>query len=236
MKVASKFTPIDLSFVSKLSLLLCLALLSQSCGLEISGDSPLVIGGDDDAGGIGTDPDVDAVAAADGVDPGQHRIFVTSTIFPNGNLGGLAGADALCQGLADNQGFSLNYTAILSIDVAGSYASDRVVVTGPVYKYVGTTKTLVANNEAELWNATAAALSSPVDRDETGALAVGGAVFTGTSSTGTAVPAQNCLDWVSTSAFEGAARGAFGSTSGTWLKTVIGTFCDQGGRLYCVSQ
>ena len=78
--------------------------------------------------------------------------FVTSQTSVTGNLGGLAGADATCQRLADAAGSKRFWRAYLSVERDPSNnnqpvnARDRIGI-GPWHNAAGT---LVANNVGEL--------------------------------------------------------------------------------------
>ena len=111
------------------SLLLVLALIALSCG----SDTPTAPSGP------------------------TASFFVTSTTSVTGNLGGLTGADARCQGLAQAAGYgNRTWRAYLSVErdpVNGNqqtHAKDRIG-TGPWYNV---NRVLVANNGTELHNRT----------------------------------------------------------------------------------
>jgi hypothetical protein len=136
--------------------------------------------------------------------------FVTSQTSVTGNLGGLAGADALCQRLADSVGqgnrFWRAYLSVAS-DPSNSNqptnAKDRIG-TGPWHNAAGA---LVANNLAELHARTGDASlfvdergiringqwtgsPSPVQHD----------ILTGSNADGTLLRGFTCADWTSGSA------------------------------------
>jgi len=135
--------------------------------------------------------------------------FVSSQTSVTGNLGGLAGADALCQRLADAAGSKRIWRAYLSVarDAANNNqpvnARDRIGI-GPWHNAAGA---LVANNVAELHARTGdAALfvdergqringqwtgsPSPVQHD----------ILTGSNADGTLMNGFTCADWTSGSA------------------------------------
>jgi hypothetical protein len=125
-------------------------------------------------------------------------VFVSSQVY-TGNLGGLAGADAKCQGLADSAGFSGTFKAWLT-DSSQTAASRLTHSTRP-YKLV--TGSVVANN----WNdLISGSLRHAIDRTEhsdpppatTGCSPVvpNGIVWTDTLSDGSrGDPSENCGDW-----------------------------------------
>ena len=133
--------------------------------------------------------------------------FVTSQTSVTGNLGGLAGADATCQRLAESVGQGNRFwRAYLSAerDAANDNqpvnARDRIGV-GPWHNAAGT---LVANNVAELHSRTGDASlfvdergqringqwtgsPSPVQHD----------ILTGSNADGTLMAGFTCNDWTS---------------------------------------
>jgi len=136
-------------------------------------------------------------------------VFVSSQTSVTGNLGGLAGADSLCQRLADAVGSKRIWRAYLSVerDVSNNNqptnARDRIG-TGPWHNAAGA---LVANNVAELHARTGdSALfvdergqringqwtgsPSPVQHD----------ILTGSNADGTLMRGFTCADWTSASA------------------------------------
>ena len=147
--------------------------------------------------------------------------FVTSATSVTGNLGGLAGADATCQRLADAVGQGgRSWRAYLSVEQdAGNRnqaidARDRIG-TGPWYNANGV---LVANNVGELHSRTGdsnvfvdergrringqwTGSPSPVEHD----------ILTGSNADGTLAAGLTCADWTSNSA---AAMGRVGHSDG----------------------
>jgi Protein of unknown function (DUF1554) len=135
--------------------------------------------------------------------------FVTSQTSTTGNIGGLAGADAMCQRLADGVGSKRFWRAYLSVERDASNnnkpanARDRIGI-GPWYNATGA---LVANNVGELHARTGDASlfvdergqringqwvgsPSPVQHD----------IMTGSNADGTLMSGFTCADWTSSSA------------------------------------
>ncbi|MGE0040325.1 MAG: hypothetical protein AB7H88_20020 [Vicinamibacterales bacterium] len=168
------------------------------------------------------------------VPPAENRMsfFVTSTPVPGGKLGGLAGADRVCQQLADAAGAGdRTWRAYLSTsfqDAPAVNAGDRIGA-GPWYDASGT---LVARGPVDLH--TKAALGAAVLRTETGAAVVPGetAIFTGTMPDGTAAVGRTCDNWT---VAEGEAMGA--SPAAAWNSgQALACAPPPGGagpRLYC---
>lgn len=117
---------------------------------------------------------------------GAKRVFVTSTPY-NGNLGGLSGANTICQQLAQDAGLdnSANYKAWIS-DSATS-AITNITSDGPWYRLDGVK---VADTRTDLFDGN---IFTAISQTETGAY-VSGAVWTGTNYTGAGVGAH-CNDW-----------------------------------------
>jgi hypothetical protein len=136
--------------------------------------------------------------------------FVTSQTSATGNLGGLAGADALCQKLAESVGAGNRFwRAYLSAerDVSNNNqqtnARDRIGV-GPWHNATGA---LVANNSAELHARTG---DASLFVDERGRRINGqwtGSptpnqhdILTGSNADGTLMRGFTCADWTSSAA------------------------------------
>jgi hypothetical protein len=136
--------------------------------------------------------------------------FVTSQTSTTGNLGGLSGADATCQRLADGVGAGNRFwRAYLSVDRDGSNnnqptnARDRIGI-GPWHNATGA---LVANNLGELHARTG---DASLFVDERG-IRINGQwtgspapnqhdILTGSNADGTLMRGFTCADWTSASA------------------------------------
>ena len=161
---------------------------------------------------------------------GACLAFVTSTLH-NGNLGGLAGADAICQDLADGAGLPGTYMAWLS-DSTG-YPALRVTPATVTYTLRG--GPIIAND----WDGlTSGELARALNKTEQG---TGGAlssrVWTNTASDGTVrtdTP-KSCSNWSSSSAGVTGYDGMLSSISATWTARDEST-CDSTIRLYCFQQ
>jgi hypothetical protein len=160
---------------------------------------------------------------------GPCLVFVTSSVH-TGNLGGLAGADAICQGAATRAGLPGTYLAWLA-DATASPATRFVHSTGP---YVRTDDVEVAANWADL---TDGVLAAPIIFTERGtAVSTPVEAWTSVQSNGTGVSAidGHCLNWSTTVADFGRAGDAT-RMDGDWTLR-LGTFCGEAFRLYCVQQ
>lgn len=163
--------------------------------------------------------------------PASKTVFVTNARFRGRELGGLAGADALCQTAATAAKLGGVYKAWLS-DSASSPATRFTQHTGT---YVLVDKTIVANSWTDLVDGT---LVAGIDVNELGAKAPANSrAWTGTSETGAAIAAAAanvCQDWTGASPV-GAVVGSVGDVGATWSSD--GTVrCVNQHRLYCFEQ
>lgn len=110
---------------------------------------------------------------------GQLKVFATSNSY-NGNLGGLAGADAICQSEAATLVYSGSYKAILSD--ATTNAKDRLTI---VYPVIRATDGVVVD-ATNIWDGSLQNYISSV-----------GYIMTGTGSDGTRSPSYTCNSWTS---------------------------------------
>jgi hypothetical protein len=157
----------------------------------------------------------------------QGVAFATSASY-NGNLGGLAGADAVCQMHADGVGLPGTFSAWLSTD-APVHAWTRVL--DQPYVRLGDGLP-VAASRADLLDGNPI---NSISRDETGA-AIGGAALTGTASNGTATVGATCSGWTDGVTATLATRGEIVEPvglPGRWTQYLTGSPCNGGERLYC---
>ena len=174
--------------------------------------------------------------------------FVSSTGSGNGgNLGGLAGADKLCQSLATKAGQGTRkWQAYLSTSMPDVHARDRIG-SGPWYNAKGA---LIASNVAEL-HSDKANISNDTALDEQGRqINPPGAtnrhdILTGSTVDGRATP-QTCANWTSSAADQSAMLGhhdrlTFGKPGSPWNAAHASKGCSQenlvatggAGLVYC---
>jgi hypothetical protein len=159
---------------------------------------------------------------------GPCRVFVSSTVY-GGNLGGLVGADAICQQLAEDANLPGSYKAWLS-DSAASPSTRFVQSTGP-YRLVNGTR--IARNWTDL---TDESLDVPINRTQSGnAVADSATVWTFTKGNGTAIDANadNCGNW--SSAAGNGDVGAHAFRDSRWTDNGAQA-CNTGQHLYCFQQ
>jgi hypothetical protein len=164
---------------------------------------------------------------------GPCLVYVTSSA-QDGALGGLAGADAICQMLAQDASLPGTYRAWLSDGV--SSPSTRFTRATSTYTLID--GTVIAENWAQL---TSGSLRCAIDLAETGShgAVMGDTVWSNTLPDGTPAgtsPGEHCAGWTSA---EGTDDGHIGdpfATDANW--THIGTrmFCLITQRLYCFQQ
>lgn len=162
--------------------------------------------------------------------PSNHIVFVTSTTY-NGNLGGLAGADASCQSHASTASLPNPSSFIALLGNSSIATSSRVNVVMPIENTNGE---IIATSSADLWDS---ALANAIGYDEFGA-PVSGSVWGSSWGNGTIVtgdPNQQCADWSSSSVTLWGWRGNSTSTDVNWVKSGQDR-CNLLLRLYCISQ
>jgi hypothetical protein len=136
---------------------------------------------------------------------GSLQVFMTSGTY-NGNLGGLSGADAICQSEAGTHGYAGTWKAILSDSTTS--AASRLTLSYPIVR--ASDGALVA--ASNLWNGN---LSN--------AIGGSGSVWTGSDSGGNshsragATSYNFCGDWTTTTLGPTGEYGIGSSTNGTWL-------------------
>ena len=155
---------------------------------------------------------------------GNNYVFVTST-QQNGNLGGLAGADAICQARASSVGLPGTYRAWLSTTAVDAEA--RFFHSPSPYVLTDGT-TVVANNWDDLVDGT---LAEAITMTEQAILAVPRQSFTGSFSNGTHT-GDDCNAWTSASS---GLIGTISSNSFTtnWSNTGTSS-CATARSLYCI--
>jgi hypothetical protein len=157
---------------------------------------------------------------------GPLKAFVTSTLTQGKALGGVTGADAICNNTAKAAGLAGNYVAWISASNAN--AVDRVKSNGP-WKLVDGTQ--IAASKADF---TRGGLAAAFRKDEKGAVPPVELdfVWTGTGPNGTVADAT-CADWSAngTSGKVGEAE----RTDNRWT-LAQDLDCTEARRLYCLEQ
>ncbi len=152
------------------------------------------------------------------------KVFQTSTTH-NGNFGGLAGADAICQARAGEAGLTGTFKAWLSTDTIN--AADRLTSSGPWVRLDGMK---IAESKADLLDGL---LFTAINVTEQGVYDKGGTVWTGTNANGSLAVGLNCSGWTDgTNASLGIAGGSF-ATDAWWTKEWSNVPCYGNEKLYC---
>ena len=162
------------------------------------------------------------------------RVFLTSLQY-TGNLGGLSGADQLCQERANTVSLGGSWKAWLSSSSIS--AASRLIHSSLPYRLVN--GPIIAQNWADLTDGT---LLAPIDRFETGAQNTSeNSVWTNTRIDGSIYEAFSnrvCDDWTNDtgSGYGANPDGSSTATNEDWTMRGIATFCDSLYRLYCFEQ
>lgn len=159
------------------------------------------------------------------------KVFVTSTTH-NGNLGGLAGADAICVSRATTAGIAnaANFKAWISTGSPSVDAINHLTSNGPWHRLDGVK---VADNKAALIASGSTALFTAISQTETGAYISTQYynVWTGTDDNGVGL-VNNCSNWTNgTSGSQGQA-GMATISDGDWTNWTSWS-CDNLYALYC---
>jgi hypothetical protein len=171
-------------------------------------------------------------ALSNEIDSLATRVFATSQSY-NGNLGGLSGADNICQSRASAAQLSGIWKAWLSDDTNSS--ASRLVQNNSLYIRID--GTIVANNWSDLIDGT---LRTAINQSETGG-SVSGLVWTDTAANGTTFDnTYHCSRWTSSSFSIYGAVGDSGFADFNWTKKGVNgsaSPCSNSSqRLYCFEQ
>jgi hypothetical protein len=155
---------------------------------------------------------------------GDYRVFVTSQTF-TGNLGGVSGADNICQSLADNAKLGGRWGVWLS--TSSINAKERIV--DEAYFLVNSTSR-VSEDKSDL---TDGSLISAISLSETQA-SIDGLVWTGTLENGTG-SGINCSNWTSSSSAISGQVGNSNESNSSWTSSEVNTAnsCNNSYHLYC---
>ncbi|MCC6600011.1 MAG: DUF1554 domain-containing protein [Crocinitomicaceae bacterium] len=163
------------------------------------------------------------------------RVFVSSTTT-NGNIGGLSGADNICQTRADAASLGGTWKAWLSSSTQS--VSSRFTQYATPYRLVD--GTLIANNWADL---TDGAIQNPINKTESGTITPNGFVWTHTTTNGssaTSNPSQICNNWTEATSGNTLVHcaGSPFQTNGDWTAGYSGCAypCNLTAPLFCFEQ
>lgn len=156
---------------------------------------------------------------------GPQTMFVSSIPY-SGNLGGLAGADAKCQSVAESASLTGAWKAVLSSSTVSAFS--RIVITGLINSRSGAA---IAVDQSDLWDGN---IDDSIEATESNVLlsTVSGEWrrWTGTSDDG-GISGNNCSNWSTT-----AGTGTFGrgDTDTTWTSHGANN-CTDIFHLHCIN-
>lgn len=158
----------------------------------------------------------------------SKRAFVSSAATYTGNLGGISGADNICQGLANTAGIGGTWRAFLSTSTVN--AVNRSTYAGRIVNMKG--QTLSDNG----WAGLRFNIPASIFWDQNGnplPTMTNEFAHTGTAADGTASSGENCNNWTSNSAAVNTVIGLPYSSTTDWI-AYTPTNCSNPRRLYCI--
>ena len=174
------------------------------------------------------DTGVDAAIGCQGAIDCERVVFVTSLDY-SGALGGVTGADAKCQGLANASTVARikGRTFLAWVSTMASPVSARF--THGSMAYVLGNGTVVASS----WNdLVKGSLSNGIDLDELNAVRNNSVAWTATTSSNASFAGQSCNDWTVGTAGPKGVYGNVGGTGGGWSSNGVND-CGNANALYC---
>lgn len=181
--------------------------------------------------GRDADADTGAPLGCQGAADCVRVMFVTSVAF-NGNLGGIPGADAKCQALADvsNNARIKGRTFLAWVSTAAIPVTSRM--THGTQAYIRADSASIAANFSDLTNGD---IQNGISVDENGGSRNGVGAWTGTNSGGATYAGSSCLDWMVGIAGTKGDFGNVGGNGGGW-SSLTADDCDALHSLYCVEK
>jgi hypothetical protein len=159
--------------------------------------------------------------------PLHSRVFVSGTTY-NGNLGGISGANAKCNALANASSIPGLWRAWIS--------ADGITPDGTFTRFEGNyrrmDRTLIAVGWDELISGM---LRAPITISQTGSTATG-PVWTNTTASGTAAPTSGCQGFTSSTFVNFSVVGIAGGVGPEWTESPNLSSCDTPRRIYCFDE
>lgn len=161
------------------------------------------------------------------------RVFVSSVGYPASSIGGITGADSLCQGLATTAGLSGTYKAWLADSTSGSAPDSRFAGVQVPHR------NMAGDRIADTWvmfkNSQSFKHKAGINYDETGAFVNSARVWSNVDGFGSRKSSTgHCTNWTS-NAGTASTTGITGAVSIQWTDGATNT-CNQANRLICVEQ
>lgn len=160
------------------------------------------------------------------------RVFAMAA---SGNMGGLSGADTLCQNRANTY---ISNPGTFKAWLSSTTVSAASRLTHATENYALVTGTVIANGWTDLTDGT---IDNPINRDADGSARTG-LVFTDTSTDGSiyvSSTAYSCNNWTSTSSSYSHPPGDTGATDSYWTRVTgpsEAKTCDTAVNIYCFEQ
>ena len=155
---------------------------------------------------------------------GGSKVFLTNGTYIGGQIGGLSGADVICQSEANSASLSGTYKAIMSDD--STSAASRLTINYPVVN-ANNGSTVAATN---LW---VGSISACIEQPNGGCPDFG--VSTGTNADGSSATGYTCSSWSSESASNNTGRDS--ETNADWITgDIYGASCSGSYYIYCIQQ
>jgi len=196
---------------------------TNACALAGCGDGFVQPGEACDDGNKNDDDDCTNLCQLSGT-----LVFVTAETF-SGNLGGLAGADKICQDRAEAAGLAGTWMAWLSTDNPAMGPAQRFAKSTRPYRLVNGVK--IADNWTDLISGS---LDAAINRTESDAPAgMTERVWTNTNTMGSFATSSDCSAWSPGN------NGAYGNrtqTGASWTSTGSTSGCGDKHHLYCFQQ
>ena len=160
------------------------------------------------------------------------RVVFATSVGYTGNLGGIAGADAKCQALADASTIARiqGRTFVAWVSTPGSPVTLRL--THGSLPYTRSDGAMIAATFTDL---TDNSLQAPISFDENGGNRNNAGAWTGTSSSGAGFSGQNCADWTSAAFGNKGDTGNVGGNGSGWSAGGSDD-CTSTHSLYCVEK
>lgn len=197
----------------------------KTCGVDYECEGPWANGtcGGTITCGACTIPGESCVAGqCEIVELTEGVVFVSST-EQSGDLGGISGADIICNNLAGDAPLEGTFVAWLSNSTLD--AKDRI----PDIIFKRVDGVVIANNLADLIDGN---IQNIINLSEKGLAPDDVHAFTGTDTDGTKA-SNNCLDWTSGNAGDIHMRGKTDQTNNKWTNEKSNTACDHTSGIYC---
>jgi hypothetical protein len=185
-------------------------------------DARSLDGGGDSGSGIGCQGAADCVRV----------VFATSTEYQGGAFGGVTGADAKCQFLADQSTQMRIKGRTFLAWISSSATSPAARLTHATSAYIRADGVVVASNWTDLTNG---GLANGISFDELGNNRNNTGAWTGTNTVGATYTGNSCSDWTSSLGGVGGFKGERGNVGGSGSGWSGGAQddCDAAHRLYC---